>query len=134
MNKKKLLAVIAAGTLALGGLAACKQDAQQASDNLSTAADNFEVYRRVIFYNAIKGENIMVIEGFCSVDFTDPNKESVICKVGGTKDNPVVVRNGMSRSDNVFCSYTQLNPVGVSANHYRLVLKPEQAIPDIQFN
>lgn len=131
---KRIIGAAIVGALTVTGLTACKQDAQQASDNLSTAADNFEVYRRVVFYNAIKGENVMVIEGWCSVDFTDPNKESVICRVGGTKDKPEVVRNGMSRSDNVFCTYTQLNPVGVSANHYRLVLKPEQIIPDIEFN
>jgi hypothetical protein len=133
-RNKRLLAMAACTALALGGAAACKSDAETASKNLSTAADNFEVYRRVTFYNSIRGENIMVIEGWCSVDLTDPNKQSVICKVGGSKDNPVVVRNGMSKSDNVFCSYVQLQPNGVSADHYRVILDPKQVIPDIQMN
>jgi hypothetical protein len=133
-RNKRLLAMATCTVLALGGAAACTSDAKTASDNLSKAADNFEVYRRVTFYNSIRGENIMVIEGWCSVDLTDPNKQSVICKVGGSKDNPVVVRNGMSKSDNVFCSYVQLQATGVSADHYRVILDPKQVIPDIQMN
>ena len=72
----------------------------------------------------------MVIEGWCSVDFSDPNKQSVICKVGGSQSNPVVKRNSMSKADNVFCFYTQLDSTGVSAHHYRVILKPEQIIPE----
>jgi len=130
VNRKKILAVALTGALAVGGLTACKSDAKQASDNLSTAADNFEVYRRVVFYNSILDKYVMVIEGWCSVDFTDPNKESVICKVGGSEANPVVKRNSMSKADNVFCFYTQLDSTGVSAHHYRVILKPEQIIPE----
>lgn len=123
-----------AGLMAISGLglAACENDADVASKNLSKDADNFKVYRRVVFYNAILDKYVMIIEGWCSVDFSDPNKQSVICKVGGTEDNPLVMRNGMSKSDNVFCLYTQINPQGVSTNHYKLVLKPSTVIPDFE--
>jgi hypothetical protein len=115
-----------------GSLAACDNDADVANKNLSTDADNFKVYRRVVFYNAILNKYVMIIEGWCSVDFSDPNKQSTICRVGGTEDKPLVMRNGMSKSDNVFCFYTQLQPNGVSANHYKIVLKPEAVIPDFE--
>jgi hypothetical protein len=130
VNRKKILAVTAAAIVALGGLTACKSNAKTASQNLSTAADNFEVYRRVVFYNSILDKYVMVIEGWCSVDFSDPNKESVICKVGGSESNPIVKRNSMSKADNVFCFYTQLDATGVSAHRYRVILKPEQIIPE----
>ena len=131
MRSKIIAAVVAAG-LALGGLTACDNDADVAGKNLSTDADNFKVYRRVVFYNAILDKYVMIIEGWCSVDFTDPNKQSTICKVGGTEDKPLVMRNGMSKSNNVFCFYTQLEPTGVSANHYKIVLKPSTVIPDFE--
>lgn len=129
MNRK-IIALGAAALMTLGGTAACKSDAKTASKNLSTAADNFEVYRRVVFYNSILDKYVMEIEGWCSVDFSDPNKESVICKVGGSESNPTVVRNGMAKADNVLCFYTQLDPTGVSAHHYRVIFKPEQIIPE----
>ena len=127
---KKPIAIAAALIAAGLSLTACKSDAKTASDNLSTAADNFEVYRRVVFYNSILDKYVMEIEGWCSVDFSDPNKESVICKVGGTESNPIVRRNSMSKADNVFCFYTQIDSTGVSAHHYRVILKPEQIIPE----
>ena len=41
-------------------------DARVASSNLSRAADNFEINRRVVFYNGITGEYMLSIEGLCS--------------------------------------------------------------------
>jgi starvation-inducible outer membrane lipoprotein len=35
------------------GLAGCTSDADRASENMSKAADNFEVTRRIVFYNGI---------------------------------------------------------------------------------
>jgi hypothetical protein len=128
---KRIIAAILLGVLAISGLTACDDDATVANENLDTAANNFEVYRRVVFYNSILDKYIMVIEGWCSVDYSDPNKSSVVCKVGTDKDgNALVRRNAMSRADNVFCFYTQLDPTGVSTQRYRVVLKPEQIIPE----
>lgn len=45
----------------------CSRDAQVASKNLSYAADNFELDRRIVFYNGITGDYILTIEGKCSL-------------------------------------------------------------------
>lgn len=59
--------LIGASLLALSlSLSACT-DADIASSNLSKAADNFEVNRRVVFYNGITGEYMLSIEGLCSL-------------------------------------------------------------------
>ncbi len=128
---KSTVAIVSAAALVFG-TAACDNDADIANTNLSKDADNFKVYRRVVFYNAILDKYVRIIEGWCPVDFSDPNKQSTICKVGGTEDNPTVMRNGMSKSDNVFCFYTQLNPTNVSADHYKIVLKPDEVIPEFE--
>ena len=51
----ELKMVLAAGMLATG-LVACSNDADIASRNISQAADNFGINRRVVFYNGITGD------------------------------------------------------------------------------
>ena len=124
MNKRTI-AIAIAGMLAVGGLTACTSDAKTVNKNLDTDADNFKVLRRVVFYNAIKGEYILEVEGYCSVDPGDGNRMTVTCKVGNEYK-----RNALGKSDNVLWWYEQLEPVGVSPNHYTTVIfKPEVIIP-----
>jgi hypothetical protein len=63
-------------------LAGCS-DADVASTNLSKAADQFEINRRIVFYNGITGEYMLTIEGLCSLGNNDPTRQlSVTCKTG----------------------------------------------------
>jgi hypothetical protein len=43
-------------------------DAEVASYNLSKAADQFEINRRVVFFNGITDKYLLVIEGRCSIN------------------------------------------------------------------
>ena len=64
-------------------LAGCSSDADVASRNVSKAADNFEVARRVIFYNGITNDYMLSIEGYCSLGNDDKSgRLSVTCKTG----------------------------------------------------
>ena len=49
---KTILLIIVAMVMFLSG---CRSDADLASRNISKAADQFEIYRRVVFYNGISG-------------------------------------------------------------------------------
>lgn len=81
---KRILAFIATGVIAATLLVGCSSDADVASRNLSNAADNFEINRRIVFYNGITGQYILLIEGYCSLGNSDKAGElSVTCKVGG---------------------------------------------------
>lgn len=63
-------------------LSACN-DADVASRNLSKAADNFEVNRRIVFYNGITNDYMLVIEGLCSKDNTSTDHTlGIVCEVG----------------------------------------------------
>lgn len=110
----------------LCGLAACN-DAQVASSNLSRAADNFEIRRRIVFYNGITGEYLLNIEGLCSQEPTD-RKLAVTCKTGPSEYK----KHFLGLSDNVTYFSEQLEGKGVSAYHYRVVFKPSVIIPDIE--
>jgi hypothetical protein len=65
----------------LAALAGCSSDADVAARNLSQAADNFDIARRVVFYNGISGEYMLTIEGYCSLGNNDKSERlSVTCK------------------------------------------------------
>ena len=62
---------------------ACSSEADIASSNISTSADQFEIYRRVVFFNGITDSYLLTIEGLCSLGNHDSERElSVTCKVG----------------------------------------------------
>lgn len=128
VKTKRFLAGLAVVLLLGGGAAACTQnDADVASKNLSTAADNFEVLRRVVFYNGINGDYILEIEGYCSLGNSDAAGElTVTCKVGDGQYK----KHFLGLSDNVTYFAEQIDPVGVSTSHYRVVFKPSVIIPD----
>ena len=123
--KKKILAAVAA----LFVLAACN-DADIASSNLSKAADNFEIDRRVVFYNGITGGYMLTIEGRCSIyaDGLDRQLE-VTCKIG----DAAFKKHFLGLSDNVTYFVEQMEPKDVSVYHYRVVFKPQTIIPDVDF-
>lgn len=110
------------------GLAACSNDADVASQNLSKAADNFEVNRRVVFYNGITGDYILTIEGLCSLGNSDAAKRlTVTCKTGPA----AYKKHFLGLSDNVTFFAEQIDGKQVSTFFYRVVFKPSVIIPDI---
>lgn len=58
-----LLSIVVANMFIMG----CQTDADLASKNLAKAADQFEIMRRVVFYNGITGEYMLIIEGKLSI-------------------------------------------------------------------
>ena len=119
-----LKATAAALALALG---ACNE-ADVASSNISKAADQFEVARRIVFYNGITSDYILVVEGYCSLGNFDKAKElSVTCKTGPG----AYKKHFLGLSDNVTFFAEQVEAAAVSKDHYRVVFKPSVIIPDI---
>ena len=108
-------------------LAGCR-DADVASRNLSVAADNFEIVRRIVFYNGITGDYILVIEGLCSLGNADTSGElSVTCKTGVTSYK----KHFLGLSDNVTYFAEQIEPSSADIYHYRVTFKPSAIVPSI---
>jgi hypothetical protein len=105
-------------------LSACDPDSEVVNKNLSTEADNFQVLRRVVFYNAIQDKIILTVEGYCSVDPGDALRMTTTCKSGNQ-----YFRNALGKSDNVLWWYEQMETSNVSPKHYKVVIKPEQILP-----
>lgn len=111
-------------------LTACT-DADVASTNLSKAADNFEINRRVVFYNGITDTYLLTIEGRCSLGNADDRSQqvTVTCKTGEDEYK----KHFLGLSDNVTYFAEQIEPAKVSAYHYRVTFKPQTILPDIDF-
>lgn len=120
---KTILTLIAAALVA-----GCQSDADVASYNLSKAADQFEVQRRVVFYNGITGEYMLTIEGLCSLGNDDKaGRLSVTCKTGPNEFK----KNFLGLSNNVTFFAEQIAPNRASAYYYRVIFKPQSILPDI---
>lgn len=121
-------AILAA--LGMAALVAGCTDADVASKNLSQAADNFEINRRVVFYNGITGGYMLSVEGLCSLGNNDSaGTVSITCKVGPKSFK----KHFLGLSDNVTFFVEQLEPAKASPFHYRVIFKPQTIIPDIDF-
>ena len=124
--KKALTAALAAILVA-----GCSSDADVASQNLSKAADNFEVTRRIVFYNGITGDYMLTIEGLCSLGAATTGKNSiaVTCKTGPA----VFKKHFLGLSDNVTFFVEQVDAMPVGTYHYRVFFKPQTILPNIDF-
>jgi hypothetical protein len=115
MKKIEIAVVISFAAL----LAGCNNDADVASANLSQAADNFRIERRIIFVNGITDRYLMTIEGLCSLGNNDkPRELTVTCKTGPDSYKKHFVE--------------QIDSSNVNVYHYAVTFKPESIIPDIQ--
>lgn len=104
-------------------------DADVASRNISNAADNFEVTRRVIFYNGITGDYMLTVEGLCSLGNADPSRQvTITCKTGPAEYK----KHFLGLSDNVTYLAEQMESVKTDVYHYRVVFKPSVIIPDVR--
>jgi hypothetical protein len=122
--------VLVLGMLVIGAvsLSACRA-ADVASYNLSNAADNFEITRRIVFYNGINGDYILVIEGLCSLGNEAVAGElSVTCKVGPDEYK----KHFLGLSDNVTYFAEQIDSADADIFHYRVIFRPSVIVPDIE--
>lgn len=126
----KISAPLAAALLVGGiGLSACTSAADTANENLSKAAENFEVPRRITGINGITDNVLFTVEGFCSYE-TEGGTYDVICKQPDGK----VERTTMAKSDNVTILVTQIGGVDVDLFRSRVIFRPETIIPDFDLS
>lgn len=117
---------IAAVALSVALISGCGTDADVASYNLSKAAENFEVNRRIVFYNGITDTYMLSVEGLCSVDILQL-KTTVTCKTGPGQYK----KHYLGKADNITFFAEQLGGSNVSIYHYKVVFKPSVIIPDV---
>jgi hypothetical protein len=110
-------------------LSGCVDDAQVASHNLVKSADNFEITRRIVFFNGITDNYLLEVEGKCAVfsDRTSNSELEVICKTGDEQYK----KHFFGLSDNTAYFVEQIDSTHASAYHYRVTFKPQVVVPDV---
>ena len=125
---KVLFVAIMIGIATMG--AGC-DTADVASQNISKGADNFEILRKVIFYNVITGEYMHVIEGYCSIEADTVDEQlEVTCKTGGD----TYIKDYLGISDNTSYMVLQIEGANVDVYHYRVILRPQVLLPTIELD
>ena len=123
---KKILAL----ALLAVALTACTSQADRANENLSKAAENFEIPRRIVGINGITDEVLFSVEGFCSYEVPDDGTFEAICK------NPdgTIERTTLYLSDNVTFVSTQLAGANIDLFRPRVIFRPETIVPDFDLS
>ncbi len=119
------IAGLGAGALLLAG---CSSDADVASRNLSKSAEQFEVNRRIVFFNGITDKYLLAIEGRCSIEVDGSDSQlEVTCKVSETQYK----KHFLGLSDNVTYLVEQTTPAEVGVYQYRVIFKPQTIVPNV---
>ncbi len=126
MNRLTVAAVAAVAAL---GLAGCETAADTANRNLSKAAENFEVPRRIVGINGITDKPLFSVEGFCSYETEGPNFEA-ICKL----PDGSIERTTLHLSDNVTFVSTQMGGKNVDLFRPRVIFRPETIVPNFDLS
>lgn len=125
--KTFMLSVLLVSTFALYGC--FESDAKVASANLAEAAEQFELNRRIVFYNGRSDTYMLTIEGKCSIEHQRAQLE-VTCKTG--KDKFKKHHLGLAESITYFSE--QLAGANISVYHYKVIFKPQSIIPDVDLS
>jgi hypothetical protein len=124
---KKIVASLAVIMTAATCLTGCS-DANSVDYNITKDSENFKTPRRIIFINGVTDKYLLTVEGYCNIKADrDDNQLETICKVGDDYKKDI-----LGLSDNVTYMVEQLSPSKVSKDHYKIVLKPETIIPDVE--
>ena len=132
MRPKSLLMVVLAALMVTVPivLSGCTStDADVAASNISKAAEQFEVARRIVFINGITDKYLLEIDGYCSVETSESalgGSIEVTCKIGPGKFK----KSFLGLSDNVTYMVEQIDPIDVSVTRYRVIFKPEAIVPN----
>lgn len=119
-----LLAVVLVSSFVVG----CVNDADTARYNLEREEQNFNVFRRVVFYNGINGEYILTIEGRLAITIDTDGDLVVTVKT----ENGTYLKHYLGLSDNVTYFSEQLESKAVSTSHYKVIFKPSVIVPIVE--
>ena len=124
---KKLIALLLVLVCVLGCFAGCSA-AENVNHNLSQAADNFQVVRKITVYNARTDLIVMEMEGLMSLSNSDTSELVVTCKTGPNEYK----KNYIYLNDYVIYVVEDISGSVTDPYHYKVHFYT--ALPDIDVN
>ena len=125
--KKKIIALLLVVLCVVGCLCGCTA-AENVNHNLSQAADNFQVVRKITVYNARTDMIIMEMEGVMSLSNNSTSELVVTCMTGPNeyKKNYVYL--------NEYVIYVVEDITGTTTDPYHYKIHFYTAMPDVDWN
>ncbi|MEE0873976.1 MAG: hypothetical protein UIH27_11025 [Ruminococcus sp.] len=125
---KKVLAIILTIIVLCGciALATCDTEAERVNYNITTEAENYNIYRRVTVINCIKGDTLFSIEGWMNITAdTSDNQLEITVEIANGKYQ----KHFIGLSDNVTYTVEDITGSEVSKYHYEIKYNPNMWIP-----
>lgn len=126
---RKIALLITGLFVGVAVLTGCSSQADTANENLTKAAENFEVPRRIVGINGITDKVLFSVEGFCSYETSGGTFEAICKQPDGS-----ITRTTMGLSDNVTFVSAQLTGVKVGLFRSRVIFRPETIIPNFDLS
>lgn len=125
---KKIFALLALILVLALSLTSCITAADTVNQNLSQAADNFQVARKITVYNARTDLIVLELEGYMSLSNTATNELVVTCRVGEGqyKKNYIYL--------NEYVIYVVEDITGTVTDPYHYNIKFYTPLPDFDMN
>ena len=126
---KKIIALVLVLVCAIGVISLCScSAASNVNHNLNTAADNFEVLRKITVYNARTDLIIMEMEGYMSLSNNSTNELVVTCMTGPSQYK----KNYVYLNEYVIYVVEDMDTTNTDPYHYKI--KFYTAKPDFDVN
>ena len=124
---KRIICILLLVVFTICTFTACTA-AENVNHNLSVAADNFEVLRKITVYNARTDLIVMEMEGYMSLSNNTTSELVVTCKTGAGeyKKNYVYL--------NEYVIYVVEDITGTVTDPYHYKIKFYTALPDFDVN
>lgn len=126
MKRSRIAAIGITALVGVAALTGCSSKANVVSQNISTAADNFQIDRQIVFYDIWTGQTMLEVDGLCSIDNSN-GQVAVTCEVAPGK----YTKDYLGKSTNVTWFEHQISPARVSNAHYRVIWRPSTVVPQI---
>lgn len=124
---KKIIAILLVMVCMVACLTGCTE-AENVNYNLSQAADNFEVVRKITVYNARTDMIIMEMEGYMSLSNNSTSELVVTCRTGENEYK----KNYVYLNDYVIYVVEDITNTVTDPYHYKIHFYT--AVPDFDWN
>lgn len=121
--KRRIIALLLLSAVMLTG---CDTEANRVNENITQEAENFNVYRRVIVINCIKGDVLFTMEGLMNIKAdTADNQLEIIVESAENKYQKHII----GLSDNVAYTVEDISGSQVDKYHYEINYNPKMWLP-----
>ena len=121
--KRRIIALLILSAVMLTG---CDTETNRVNENITQEAENFNVYRRVIVINCIKGDVLFTMEGLMNIKAdTADNQLEIIVESAENKYQKHII----GLSDNVAYTVEDISGSQVDKYHYEINYNPKMWLP-----